>query len=125
MVPAYSQSKLALLMITFALAKRLEGTGVVANIVHPGLVATGLVRSGGLIGAAWRAIAWVARTPEQGADTPLYVALAPEFATTTGVYVKQRRAVTPNRQALDPARVQAVWRATEHLVAAHDGADGR
>jgi NAD(P)-dependent dehydrogenase (short-subunit alcohol dehydrogenase family) len=47
---AYSQSKLALMMTTFALAKRLEGSGVTANVVHPGLVATRLVRAGGIIG---------------------------------------------------------------------------
>jgi NAD(P)-dependent dehydrogenase (short-subunit alcohol dehydrogenase family) len=73
---ANSQSKLALMMVTFSLAKRLRGTGVVANVVHPGLVATGLVRSGGVIGLVWRGLALTALTGEQGADTPLYAALS-------------------------------------------------
>jgi NAD(P)-dependent dehydrogenase (short-subunit alcohol dehydrogenase family) len=122
MVRAYSQSKLALLMITLALAKRLHGTGVVANVVHPGLVATGLVRTGGVIGAAWRCLTWFALSEAQGAESALHVALAPQFATASGVYVKKRRVVSPNRQALDPAAVAAVWAATEHLVACHDDA---
>lgn len=117
MVRSYSQSKLALMMITFALSRRLAGTGVVANVVHPGLVASGLVRTGGVIGLAWRCIASVALTEAQGAETPLYAALAPEFATLSGVYVKRRRPVRPNRQALNPDLVEEVWAATEDLAA--------
>ncbi len=116
MVRAYSQSKLALMMMTFALAKRLDGTGVVANVVHPGMVATGLVRTGGVIGLVWRGLAWTALTEEQGADTPLYAALAPEFGAVSGIYVKKRRIVTPNRFALDPALVERIWAATERLA---------
>jgi NAD(P)-dependent dehydrogenase (short-subunit alcohol dehydrogenase family) len=117
MVRAYGQSKLALMMTTFALARRLEGTGVTANVVHPGLVATGLVRSGGLIGLAWRWLAPLALTEEQGADTPLHAALAPELAHVSGVYFKNRQPAPPNRQARDPALQDRVWRATERLVA--------
>jgi len=117
MVRAYGQSKLALMMTTFALAKRLEGTGVVANIVHPGLVATGLVRTGGIIGLVWRGMAPFALSAEQGADTALYAALAPEMATVSGLYLKNRRAVPPNHRALDPVLVERVWAATERLTA--------
>jgi NAD(P)-dependent dehydrogenase (short-subunit alcohol dehydrogenase family) len=116
MVRAYSNAKLALMMVTFALARRMAGTGVVANVVHPGLVATGLVRARGVIGLVWRWLATLALSAEQGADTPLHVALAPEFATRSGVYVKKRRVVRPNRQALDPALAAAVWTATERLA---------
>jgi retinol dehydrogenase-14 len=122
MVRAYSQSKLALMMITFALSRRMEGTGVVANVVHPGLVATRLVRTGGVIGIVWRCIAWIALTEAQGADTPLYAALAPELAAVSGVYIKKRRAVRPNRQALDRGLVEDVWAATERLAARPDHA---
>jgi NAD(P)-dependent dehydrogenase (short-subunit alcohol dehydrogenase family) len=119
---AYSQSKLALMMTTFALAKRLDGTGVVANVVHPGLVASGLVRTGGVIGLAWRCLAPFALSEEQGADTPLYAALAPELAMVSGAYLKNRRPATPNRQALDPALVEQVWAATERLAVRPSGA---
>jgi NAD(P)-dependent dehydrogenase (short-subunit alcohol dehydrogenase family) len=117
---AYSQSKLAMMMTSFALAGRLEGCGVVANVVHPGLVASGLVRSGGVIGAAWRCLALLALSEEAGADTPLYAALASEMAAVSGVYLKDRRAVAPNRRALDPVLRERVWAATQRLIASPD-----
>ena len=117
MVQAYGQSKLAAMMMTFAFAKRLAGTGVTANVVHPGLVASGLVRTGGAIGFVWRCMAPFALLEEQGADTPLAAALAPEFANVSGIYLKKRRAAPPNPQALDPVLVERVWAATERLAA--------
>jgi NAD(P)-dependent dehydrogenase (short-subunit alcohol dehydrogenase family) len=122
MVRAYSQSKLALMMITFAQARRLEATGVTANVVHPGMVATGLVRSGGIIGLVWRCLGTFALSEEQGADTPLYAATASEYATTSGAYFKNRRPAPPNPLALDHALQERVWMATEQLVAASPGA---
>jgi NAD(P)-dependent dehydrogenase (short-subunit alcohol dehydrogenase family) len=116
MVRAYSQSKLAIMMSTFALAQRLRGSGVVAHVVHPGAVATGLIRESGLIGIAWRLMAPFMRTEEQGADAPLYAALAPEWANITGAYVKNRRAVRPNRRALNLVLVGKVDAATRKLA---------
>jgi NAD(P)-dependent dehydrogenase (short-subunit alcohol dehydrogenase family) len=116
MVHAYGQSKLALTMATLGWARRLHGTGVVANVVHPGAVATGLVRAGGPIGLAWRLMAPFLLTPEAGADTPLHVALSPEFAALSGAYVKKRRVVRPNPLALDPEFSELVWDATEALA---------
>jgi NAD(P)-dependent dehydrogenase (short-subunit alcohol dehydrogenase family) len=113
---AYSQSKLALMMTTFRLADRLKGTGVVANVVHPGFVATGLVRTGGVIGLVWRALALAALTEEEGADTPLHTALSPELASVSGLYFKDRRAAPPNPRALNPDLLERVWRATEQLI---------
>lgn len=117
MTRAYAQSKLAMTLTTFALARRLAGSGVVANVVHPGLVATGLVRNGGVIGAAWQLIGRFALTAEQGADTPLFAALAPEMAAVNGGYFSQRRPRRPNRLARDPAFAERVWAATERLAA--------
>ncbi len=121
MTRAYSQSKLAMMMATFALAKRLEGSGVVANVVHPGLVATELVRAGGVIGFVWRCLARFALTEQQGADTPLHAALNPQFADISGAYIKDRRCVKPNSQALDPTQLELVWKATERLTGPLDG----
>jgi NAD(P)-dependent dehydrogenase (short-subunit alcohol dehydrogenase family) len=118
MVRAYGQSKLAVMMMTFALAKELEGTGVVANVVHPGLVASGLVKTPGMIGFVWRCLAPFALSEEEGADTPLIAALAPAFANVSGAYIKNGRIVSPNRRALDPALVARVWSATQRLAAA-------
>jgi NAD(P)-dependent dehydrogenase (short-subunit alcohol dehydrogenase family) len=113
---AYSQSKLAAMMTTMIFADRLAGSGVTANVVHPGTVATGLVRTRGVIGLAWRLMAPFVLTGQQGAETPLYAALAPELADVTGRYFKRRRAVPPNALVNNPALTQHVWRATEALV---------
>ena len=117
MLRAYSRSKLAMMMATFARAQRLKSSGVVANVVHPGAVATGLVREGGLIGAAWQLMAPFLLTEEQGANTPLHAALAPDWATVTGVYVKNRASVRPNPIALDVVLVEKVESATRALAA--------
>jgi NAD(P)-dependent dehydrogenase (short-subunit alcohol dehydrogenase family) len=116
MVRSYSQSKLAIMIATFGWARRLHGTGVTANVVHPGLVATGLVRTPGLVGLGWRALAPFSLTEEQGADTPVHVATAPGFREITGAYVKKRQVVRPNRRALDLALAERVWLATEALA---------
>jgi len=116
MVRAYGQSKLAVMMATFEWARRLDGSGVAANVVHPGAVATGLVRTPGIIGLAWRLMAPWSRSSEEGADTPLHVALAPELAGATGKYFKDRKIVEPNRLARDSELVGWVWRETERLV---------
>ena len=116
MVRAYGQSKLALMMTSLGWATRLDGTGVVANVVHPGTVATKLVRAQGAVGIAWRAMSPFLLTEEQGADTPLHVCLAPEYAKVTGRYVKRRQAARPNRLVRNQALVERVWDATETLV---------
>jgi NAD(P)-dependent dehydrogenase (short-subunit alcohol dehydrogenase family) len=114
---AYAQSKLALMMATFAIANQTKGTGVVANVVHPGLVATGLVKTTGMVGLAWRGLAKFALTSEQGAVSPLFVALAPEMSGVSGIYVKNRQIAAPNPLALDPALVNRTWAAIQHLIA--------
>ena len=121
MVRAYSRSKLAMMITTFERAKRLRGSGVVAHVVHPGSVATNLVRDSGAIGIAWRLMTPFLRTEEQGADTPLHVALAPDWATVTGAYVKDRAAVGPNPRALDPVLAARVDVATRALIEAAIG----
>jgi NAD(P)-dependent dehydrogenase (short-subunit alcohol dehydrogenase family) len=116
MVRAYAQSKLAMMMATFARAERLRGTGIVANVVHPGAVATGLIKERGPIGLGWRIMAPFQRTEEQGADSPLHVALAPEWATMTGLYIKDRKAVRPNIRACNSALIRKVDAATQTLI---------
>jgi NAD(P)-dependent dehydrogenase (short-subunit alcohol dehydrogenase family) len=115
MVHAYAQSKLALLMVTQVWAERLRGRAITANTVHPGAVATGLVRTGGPIGLAWRAMAPFLLSEAEGALPPLRAALSPEFAGISGAYIKKRGAVRPNRLASDAALVARVWAATEAL----------
>jgi NAD(P)-dependent dehydrogenase (short-subunit alcohol dehydrogenase family) len=112
---SYGRSKLALMMATYAWAQRLAGTGVTANVVHPGVVATGIAAVPGIAGLIWGLGMPFMLTPEQGADTPLHVALAPELAGITSTYFKRRKAAAPNCQALDPAIVARLWAETERL----------
>lgn len=116
MTGAYGRSKLAVMMATFENARLLTGTGVTANVVHPGMVATNLIRSGGPIGLVWRALRPWVRTEQQGADTPLHVSLAPDLTRVTGRYFKNRVPAVPNKRALDPMLVRQVWDATERLT---------
>ena len=107
---AYARSKLGLLIMSRIWAARLGTRGITLNTVHPGLVATRIVRHGGIDELAWRLMAPFSLTPQQGAVTPLYACLAPELAGRTGLYLKRRREAAPNRRVFDPvlaARVEA------------------
>lgn len=114
---AYGRSKLAIMMATFDRARRLHGSGVAVNVVHPGVVATRFGEIKGPIGLAWRLGAPFMLTPEQGADTPLHVALSPQVEGVTGRYFKRRKEARPNTQALDPALVGRLRAETVRLVA--------
>ena len=118
MVRAYGRSKLAMLMCTMELAHSLEDSGVVANVVHPGSVATGIVRGTGIAGLTWRLLTPFLLTEEQGAAAPLHLALAPGLRDTTGRYFRGTRPAAPNRRALDAALRRAVLARTEELVSA-------
>ena len=113
---AYGRSKLALMMAAFERARRLAGTGVTVNVVHPGVVATTLASLPGPIGWAWALGKPFMISPERGADTPLHVALSPEVAGVTGGYWKRQRQARPNAQALDQAFVRRLWDETARLV---------
>ncbi len=116
MTRAYARSKLASLMTALEIAPTLQVSGVFLNVVHPGLVATSLVRGGGPAQLAWQALGLVAFTPRQGAETPLRAALAPELDGVSGRYLKPRGTATPNRRALDPALRARVLAATRALL---------
>ena len=113
---AYCRSKLALMMATFERARRLDGAGVAVNVVHPGVVSTTLGSVPGVIGWAWNAFRPFMITPEQGAVTPLHLALSPLVEGETGKYWKRSRPARPNPQALDTRLVRQLWRETEKLV---------
>ena len=113
---AYARSKLALMIATFERARRLAGTGVSANVVHPGVVATKIAALPGPIGWAWAVRRPFMITPEQGADTPLHLALSPQVDGATGAYWKKRQPARPNPQALDATLARQLWRETERLV---------
>ncbi len=116
---AYSQSKLANVLFTYELARRLQGTGVTANCLHPGLVATAIFRDAPLWMRAGLALArpFILRS-ERGADTVLYLATDPEVAEVTGRYFEQRKPVQSSPLSYDTDVVRRLWEVSEALTTA-------
>jgi NAD(P)-dependent dehydrogenase (short-subunit alcohol dehydrogenase family) len=115
---AYGRSKLANILFTRELARRLAGTGVSANCLHPGFVATRFGdNNGGLfgfgIGIAKRLFAL---SPEQGAETIVYLAAAPDLANTTGGYFAKSRPVTPTAAAREDGAARRLWEESARLA---------
>ncbi len=114
---AYGQSKLANLLFTFELARRLEGSGVTVNAVHPGAVATGLGKNNGRWARALTSVLGLFfRSPDKGAATSIYVATAPTLAGVTGKYFANSREKRPSRAAEDGAAATRLWAMSESLV---------
>jgi NAD(P)-dependent dehydrogenase (short-subunit alcohol dehydrogenase family) len=116
---AYAQSKLANLMFVYALARRLEGTGVTVNAVNPGLVRTNIcMDSGWLIRSVKRLLDhFSGLTPEQGADTGIWLASSPDVEGITGRYFQKRHAARSSRASYDTAAQERLWRISEQLTA--------
>ncbi|HEV2988930.1 MAG TPA: SDR family oxidoreductase [Candidatus Angelobacter sp.] len=115
--PVYGRSKLANILFTSELAKRLAGTGVTANCLHPGFVATGFGdHSGGFFSYVIRAAKVFAITPEKGAETIIYLASSPEVAGTTGKYFYKCRPATPTKEARDDESAKRLWLETAKLA---------
>jgi NAD(P)-dependent dehydrogenase (short-subunit alcohol dehydrogenase family) len=107
---AYGQSKLALVLITYELARRLAGTGVVANAVHPGFVATGIgMGEGFLYKVAAPLIKLVAQSPEGGAQTSVYVAVSPEVEGVSGQYFAKEKPAQSAPVTYDQALAERLW----------------
>ena len=116
---AYSRSKLANILFTTELARRLAGTGVTANALHPGTVASGFARDGdasGFLAFGVKLIKPFILTPEKGARTTVYLASSPEVAEVTGKYFVKCRARDPSPAARDQAAAARLWSASEELV---------
>jgi NAD(P)-dependent dehydrogenase (short-subunit alcohol dehydrogenase family) len=123
MFGVYAQSKLALLLFTVELARRLEGSGVAVNVVHPGGVATNILRLSGWLGGVVDALRPLLRlallSPEEGAKTTLHVALAPELASVSGRYFKPPgQEAAPNPVAGDRKLTEALWQRSLALTGA-------
>lgn len=114
---AYAQSKLALILFTYELAKRLEGTSITVNALHPGQVATRFGRNNGLIRFYVRRL--VKRhelTPEEGARTSIYLAASPEVEGVTGRYYFRSQPVRSSESSHDPALAARLWAVSTELT---------
>jgi retinol dehydrogenase 14 len=115
---AYNQSKLADVMFTYELARRLEGTGVTANTLHPGVVNTGFGAEDP--SAIFRFLVPLVRpfmkSPQQGAATSIYVASSSDVEGVTGKYFANRTARTSNKASYDTATTARLWQVSAGLV---------
>jgi NAD(P)-dependent dehydrogenase (short-subunit alcohol dehydrogenase family) len=114
----YGRSKLANILFTRELSRRLAGTGVTANCFHPGVVATRFGdSSGGWAASLFPLLRPFFISPEKGADTLVYLASSPAVGTTTGEYFAKRKIVQPSTAARDEAAAKRLWEASEALAA--------
>jgi len=113
----YGRSKLCNVLYTRELARRLEGTGITANSLHPGFVATRFGdQSGGPLSYVIRIAKTFAISPEKGSETLVHLASSPEVASTTGKYFYKCRAVPPSLEAQDDAAAARLWSETAKLA---------
>ncbi len=114
----YGNSKLANILFTTELARRLEGTGVTVNALHPGLTSTGFGKNnpGFMMKIMGVVIPLIARSPEKGAKTSIYLASSPEVKSTTGKYFVDCKVTQPAPQAVDRAVAKKLWDASAEMV---------
>jgi NAD(P)-dependent dehydrogenase (short-subunit alcohol dehydrogenase family) len=115
--PAYSRSKLCNVLFTRVLARRLAGTGVSANSLHPGFVNTRFGDgTGGSMARIIGLMKLFAISPEKGAETIVYLASSNEVATTSGLYFYKRKPVEPSKLAQDDSLADRLWEYTDRLL---------
>lgn len=107
---AYSTSKLALVMFTHELARRLQGTGVTANCLHPGGVATNIWRVPPAI------VKPFLKSAKEGAETSIYLSSAPEVSGVTGEYFEDSKPKRSAEESYDEAKAAQLWDTTARLV---------
>jgi NAD(P)-dependent dehydrogenase (short-subunit alcohol dehydrogenase family) len=114
----YGKSKLANILFTRELARRLGGTGVTANCFHPGFVGSNFGRNNGRLGRVAMTLARpFARTPEKGAETGLYLCVSPEVEGVSGEYFRDRKPRRPAPAALSDEDAARLWAVSERLTA--------
>ena len=116
-IGAYTQSKLANILFTYELARRLDGTGVTANCLHPGLVATNMFRDAPFwMGALLRVARPLMLSPKQGAETVIHLASSPEIIGFNGAYFEKCRRVESSRMSYDQRLAKSLWSESKRLT---------
>jgi NAD(P)-dependent dehydrogenase (short-subunit alcohol dehydrogenase family) len=116
---AYARSKLANVLFTYELSRRLAGSCVTVNALHPGEVATNIFSTDfSIFGPAIKwVVGWFALSPEQGADNPIYLASSPDVEGVTGKYFVKREAVASAPISYDEKLARQLWELSEKLTA--------
>jgi len=115
-VSAYSRSKLALVLFTNEIARRLSGSGVTANSLHPGAVRTNIWRHTGIFSPLTLLASSFMIGPEKGAETVLYLASSPEVLTATGKYFEKKREKRLSESSYDEELARRLWFVSEELT---------
>lgn len=114
---SYGQSKLANILFTYELARRLAGTRVTVNCVHPGAVATNLAKNnGGLVSAAWKVAGTFMKSPESGARTQIYLASAPQLEGVTGKYFIDSKEARSSAESHDANIARRLWEVSAKMT---------
>jgi len=115
---AYSASKLANILFTAELARRLEGTNVTTNCLHPGVIASGFARNNeGFVGFLAKLASPFLMSSENGAKTTLFLATDPSVVSTSGLYFDKSKPRKPSREARDASVAKRLWDVSEELTA--------
>jgi NAD(P)-dependent dehydrogenase (short-subunit alcohol dehydrogenase family) len=125
----YARSKLANVLFTYELARRLQGTGVTANCLHPGVVRTGFGKNNsGYAKLIFQTFQVVARpfilSPEKGAATSIYLASSPEVEGVTGKYFADCRETPSSPASYDEDAQRRLWEVSEEMVGLNAGRPG-
>jgi retinol dehydrogenase 12 len=114
---AYSQSKLANILFTYELARRLEGTEVTVNCLHPGVVRTGFGKDeGGLFSIGVKLAGPFMMSPEKAARALIYLAAATELEDVTGKHFAKKREERSSAESYDKASAEHLWKVSEELT---------
>ncbi len=111
---AYGQSKIALILFTYELSRRLDGTGVSVNALHPGIISTNIGRELDFFSRLFIKILF--KRPQKGAETPIYLATSDEVTDITGKYFKNKKMVKTSDQTYDADLARHLWTVSETLV---------
>jgi NAD(P)-dependent dehydrogenase (short-subunit alcohol dehydrogenase family) len=114
---AYAQSKLANVLFTYELARRLAGTGVTSNCLHPGVVSTGFGRAEeGWFKLVVRLVTPFMMNEDKGAETSIYLASSPEVEGVTGAYFVRRKRRRSSKLSYDAELARRLWEASEKMT---------
>lgn len=114
---AYGQSKLANMLFTYELDRRLEGEGITVNALHPGLVRTNIAKDNGLLVKLFQPLLLLgAKTPKEGAETSIYLASSSEVAGVSGKFFVDKKAVKSAPASYNETDARKLWQISEQMT---------